>query len=470
MQMVCLARPTVLMIAAMKISAADLQLIEKYNRPGPRYTSYPPANHFRDYPNPAPLLRSVETGDAPLSLYFHLPFCETLCWFCGCHTITTLDHDRGDEYLDLLEKELEIFVRHLKPGRPAAQLHFGGGTPNFFRPAQIDRLAALIERHFTFTEDAEKSVELDPRRLTPEHIEAFARMGVTRASFGVQDCNADVQKAIHRIQPQEMNVETMQRLRANGFESVNMDLIYGLPLQTPESFAETLDLVLQLKPDRFAIFNYAHVPWMKPAQKLLERHGLPSAETKLELLRLCVERLTAAGYVYVGMDHFALPSDELVQAQRAQSLQRNFQGYSTRAGVEICGFGISSISQGASGYRQNVKDLESYRARLAAGQLPIAKGYETTGEDQLRCEVIMRLMCDLALDFDAMSAQWAIDFRQHFAAALEQLVEPAADGLIVWTDCGFSVTERGRLFLRNLAMCFDAYLEPASEGRYSKTV
>lgn len=454
----------------MQISAADLQLIEKYNRPGPRYTSYPPANHFRDYPDYSPLLSSVESGDAPLSLYFHLPFCETLCWFCGCHTITTLDHDRGNDYLDLLEQELALFAKHLPEGRKAAQLHFGGGTPNFFRPEQIDRLAALIDRHFTFLDDAEKSVELDPRRLTPDHIKAFARMGITRASFGVQDCNADVQEAIHRIQPQSMNVEAMQTLRENGFESVNLDLIYGLPKQSPESFSETLDQVLTLKPDRFAIFNYAHVPWMKPAQKLLERHGLPSAETKMELLRLCIERLTSAGYVYIGMDHFALPDDELVKAQREQSLQRNFQGYSTRAGVEICGFGISSISQGAVGFRQNVKDLESYRACLTAGKLPITKGYEFTDEDRLRGDVIMRLMCDLSLDFGAMSEKWDIDFREHFAEAIVQLDEPAADGLIVWTDKGFAVTERGRLFIRNLAMCFDAYLEPATEGRYSKTV
>lgn len=363
-----------------------------------------------------------------------------------------------------------MFVEHVPEGRKAAQLHFGGGTPNFFRPEQIDRLAALIDCHFTFLDDAEKSVELDPRRLTPDHIKAFARMGITRASFGVQDCNADVQKAIHRIQPQSMNIEAMQTLRENGFESVNLDLIYGLPKQSPETFSETLDEVLELKPDRFAIFNYAHVPWMKPAQKLLERHGLPSAETKMELLRLCIERLTAEGYVYIGMDHFALPDDELVKAQRDQSLQRNFQGYSTRAGVEICGFGISSISQGAVGFRQNVKDLESYRACLAAGKLPITKGYEFTDEDRLRGDVIMRLMCDLSLDFGAMSEKWDINFREHFADAILQLDEPAADGLIVWTDKGFAVTERGRLFVRNLAMCFDAYLEPATEGRYSKTV
>ncbi len=306
---------------------------------------------------------------------------------------------------------------------------------------------------------------LDPFLRFPEN-----RMGVTRASYGVQDCDPDVQKAIHRIQPHEMNVETMQNLRDCGYDSVNMDLIYGLPLQTPESFSRTLDLVLELKPDRFAIFNYAHVPGMRPAQKLLERHGLPSAETKLELLQLCIERLTDAGYVYIGMDHFALPTDELVKAQRDQSLQRNFQGYSTRAGVEICGFGISSISQGANGFRQNNKDLLSYTASIEAGKLPITKGYEQTDEDKMRSDIIMRLMCDLSLDFGAMSEKWQIDFREHFADAIQQLEEPLSDELITWTDKGFAVTERGRLFVRNLAMCFDAYLEPTGTGRYSKTI
>jgi len=454
----------------MEITEQDLRLIEKYNRPGPRYTSYPPANHFQDLVDPAPLLRSVETGEAPLSLYFHLPFCETLCWFCGCHMIPTLDRDRATDYLDLLEKELALFAAHHRKERPAAQLHFGGGTPNFFGPGQIDRLAAMIDRHFTFTDDAEKSVELDPRRLSPAHVEAFARMGLTRASFGVQDSNPEVQKVIHREQPQAMNVAAMETLRANGFDSVNVDLIYGLPLQTPESFDATIDEVLELKPDRFAVFNYAHVPWMRPAQKILEKAGLPDARTKLELLKLCIERLTAAGYVYIGMDHFALPDDELVVAQAQGTLQRNFQGYSTRAGVEICGFGISSISQGADGYRQNLKDLESYRAAVTADRLPLAKGYALTDEDRLRGDVIMRLMCDLSLDYAAMSKKWGIDFEAHFASALDQLRGPAEDGLIRVVPSGFKVTERGRLFIRNLAMCFDAYLEPAVEGRYSRTV
>jgi len=453
-----------------QLSEADLALIRKYDRPGPRYTSYPPANHFRELEDAEDFLPSDPQGTGPLSLYFHLPFCETLCWFCGCHQITTLDRDRGHDYLDLLERELELFAARMPLARKVAQLHFGGGTPNFFTPAQIDRLGGMIGRHFDFEADAERSVELDPRRLEPSHVEAFARMGLRRASFGVQDCNPEVQEAIHRIQPQSDNVAAMRILREHGFGSVNLDLIYGLPRQTVESFRRTLDQVLELEPDRFAVFNYAHVPWMRPAQKLLERAGLPDAETKLRLLKLCIERLTAAGYVYIGMDHFARPEDELVRAQRKKSLQRNFQGYSTRAGVEILGFGISSISQGPDFFRQNLKDLESYRARVSSGRLPVAKGYRLTEEDKLRGDVIMRLMCDLSLDFDAMASKWNVDFEKHFEEALAKLAEPAADGLIVWTDRGFAVTERGRLFVRNLAMCFDAYLRPAEEGRYSRTV
>ncbi|WP_269539003.1 oxygen-independent coproporphyrinogen III oxidase [Cerasicoccus fimbriatus] len=454
----------------MELSEADLALIEKYSRPGPRYTSYPPANHFAPVEDAQAVLAATETSTAPLSLYFHLPFCETLCWFCGCHTITTLNHDRADDYLDLLEQELALFTRHLQPGRSVTQMHFGGGTPNFFTAAQLDRLGEMIHAHFAFTDDAEISVELDPRRLDESHIAAFARMGATRASFGVQDCNEDVQKAIHREQPHEQNIAAMELLRKHGYTSANIDLIYGLPLQNPESFNATLDAVLGLKPDRFAIFNYAHVPWIKPAQKILERHPLPTPREKLKLLQLCIAKLTSAGYEYIGLDHFALPDDELVIAQKNKSLQRNFQGYSTKAGVEICGFGISAISQSAGAFRQNEKDLTAYRDALAKGRLPITRGYQLTDEDKLRGNVIMRLMCDLSLDFDALSTQWNIDAREHFASAIAQLEEPAKDGLIIWTDYGFDVTELGRLFIRNLAMCFDAYLQPVNEQRYSSTV
>lgn len=453
----------------MEITENDIALIEKYQRPGPRYTSYPPANHFQEIEDAAPVLAPTEQSTAPLSLYFHLPFCETLCWFCGCHTITTLQRDRADDYLDLLEREVALLSERLRPGRKVVQMHFGGGTPNFFTGAQLNRLGTIIRDHFDFADDAEISVELDPRRLNEEHVAAFAGMGATRASFGVQDCDPQVQEAIHRVQPHEQNIAAMRLLRAHGFTSVNIDLIYGLPRQNLGSFERTLDDVLGLQPDRFAIFNYAHVPWVKPAQKILEKHGLPTPREKLGLLQLCITKLTGAGYEYIGLDHFALPDDELVIAQRNKTLQRNFQGYSTRAGVEICGFGISSISQSSGAYRQNVKDIESYRAAVGQGRLPVARGYLLTDEDRLRGQVIMKLMCDLALDFDALGAVWNINFREHFASAIVQLEEPAADGLIEWTGAGFVVTQRGRLFIRNLAMLFDAYLEPSTK-QYSSTV
>lgn len=444
-------------------------LIAKYNRPGPRYTSYPPATQFSPDVPAEKLLEEVRGGEGPLSLYLHLPFCESLCWFCGCHTITTTNRSRADTYLDDLEKELALFAPLLKPDRRAAQLHFGGGTPNFFTPAQLDRLGAMLRRHFTFEDKAECSVELDPRRLTREHVEAFARMGVRRASFGVQDCDAQVQKAIHRIQSVETNRRCVEFLRGAGFTSLNIDLVYGLPHQSAGSFKKTLDEVLALEPERFAIFNYAHVPWIKPAQKLLEKAGLPSPQIKLALLRLIVETLTGAGYVYIGMDHFARADDELAVAQRAGTLQRNFQGYSTRAGLDICGFGLSSISQTAGSYRQNLKAMEDYSARLAAGELPLERGYLLTGEDKLRRAVITRLMCDMALDFAAFGERWGIDFTEKFAPALAELAPMQADGLVELSAGGLRVTETGRFFIRNLAMCFDATLQPA-ENRYSKTV
>jgi len=270
----------------MEITEADIALIEKYQRPGPRYTSYPPANHFQEITDAAPVLAPTEQSTAPLSLYFHLPFCETLCWFCGCHTITTLQRDRADDYLNLLEREVALLSERLRPGREVVQMHFGGGTPNFFTGAQLNRLGTIIHDHFEFAGDAEISVELDPRRLNEEHVAAFAGMGATRASFGVQDCDPEVQEAIHRIQPHEQNIAAAELLRAHGFSSVNIDLIYGLPKQNLTSFEQTLEAVLGLAPDRFAIFNYAHVPWVKPAQKILEKHGLPTPREKLGLLKL----------------------------------------------------------------------------------------------------------------------------------------------------------------------------------------
>ena len=450
----------------------DLDLIRKYDVPGPRYTSYPTAVQFSETFSREELLADLRAHYAQpreLSLYFHLPFCETLCWFCGCTTVISKDHSRAERYLDTLAREMALTAPLLHRDSRVVQLHFGGGTPNFFNPAQIRRLGKLIHEHFRFEAEAECSVELDPRRLTRDHVAAFREMGVTRASFGIQDFNALVQEAVNRVQPKALSDQAATWIRELGFESLNVDLIYGLPHQTPETFARTIDLALELTPDRFAVFNYAHVPWMKPAQKIVERSVLPTPEVKLAMLKLGIETLTARGYVYVGMDHFARETDELAVAQRARTLQRNFQGYSTRAGADIVAFGMSSISQTPTHFRQNEKDLDAYYARLDAGELPIAKVRFLTDEDRLRREVIMRLMCDLALDYDALGSRLGVDFRAHFARELAMFAAPAADGLVVLNEHGLTVTDTGRLLIRNLAMNFDAYL--AGNGkRFSQTI
>lgn len=451
----------------------DFDLARKYSVPGPRYTSYPPAPQFSEETSRELLaqriVRNNETA-RDLSLYFHLPFCQTLCWFCGCTTVITSQQDQSATYLQYLEKELTLMERWLNPERKAAQLHFGGGTPTFLKPDEIRRLGDMIHQRFDFTDDIEAGVEVDPRRLTRDHVVALAEVGFNRVSLGVQDNNPQVQEAIHRIQPLEVTRQTVEWLREAGFKSVNIDLIYGLPHQTVSSFAETIDDVLALKPDRFAIFSYAHVPWIKPAQKILERGVLPSADEKLQLLKLSIERLTGAGYAYIGMDHFALEEDELAVAQRNKTLQRNFQGYSTRGGTDIYAFGMSSISQADDIYWQNLKELPAYYGALDEGRLPWAKGYVLTPDDLIRRPTIMRLMCDLGLDFAAMSRQLGVNFREYFARELESLADLEADGLLLQTDGGLAVTDIGRLFIRNIAMRFDAYLPKQTERKYSKTI
>ena len=452
----------------------DLDLVRKYDLPAPRYTSYPTAVEFKDFDSPVPLLAHLDAtnrdGTVPLSLYFHLPFCETLCWFCGCSTVITLNHRIPDRYLDYLEKELALVAPRIHADRRVVQLHYGGGTPTFFQPPQLARLATLTRRHFKLTSEAELSVEIDPRRLSRAQVVALRDSGFTRASLGVQDFNPQVQLAVHRIQPRAMTEQAIGWLREEGFTSINIDLIYGLPYQTVTSFTDTLEQVLELNPDRLAVFSYAHVPWMKPAQKLLEReNALPSPETKLEMLKLTTETLTGRGYVYIGMDHFARETDELATAQAARTLQRNFQGYSTRAGTEILAFGLSSISQTPFSYRQNHKTLDHYYAALDRGELPARRGIELTGEDARRREIIMRVMCHLCLDYAGLSRELDCDFTSYYAAELERLRPLAADGLVVLHSKGMQVTDLGRLFLRNIAVCFDAYYAPEAK-RHSRTV
>lgn len=444
-------------------------LVRKYNRPGPRYTSYPTALAFTEEVEAGELLATTAEEAGPLSLYFHLPFCESLCWFCGCNTIITRDYDQVGEYLGLLEREMDLYAEWSGAGRPVEQLHFGGGTPNFFPPGRIRELGAAIHGRFRFAEDAECSVELAPSTLEREHVAAFAEIGMNRASFGIQDTNPEVQKNIHRLQPHAKNRETMEWLREHGFGSVNIDLVYGLPGQTVESFRQTLDDVMELAPDRIAVFNYAHVPWIRPAQKILERAGLPDAETRIGLLTSIFEYLTGHGFVMIGLDHFARPGDELVRAREERTLQRNFQGYSTRGGREIAAFGVSSISQTTRAYRQNHKELVSYRASLASGQLPVARGLLVSREDRLRREAIHRILCDLELDRAAFGEKWGIDFGAFFGHARASIEELRVDGLLVEEGALLRVTPAGRLFLRNIGMALDPHLSVGA-GRYSRTV
>ncbi len=446
------------------------ELISKYNRPGPRYTSYPTALQFKDVEDPVALLKETSDSTAPISLYYHLPFCESLCWFCACTTVITCNRDKADLYLDALEKEMDLSLPYLNAdNRMVKQLHFGGGSPSFQTPEQLDRLCTDIRKRFHFSPDAEISAELDPRTLTEEKVKVLASHGFNRASFGVQDVDPKVQKAVHRIQPDEMNRQCIKWVRDAGIESVNTDLIYGLPHQTVDSFKRTLETVLTYEPDRLAVFSYAHVPWVAPAQKILERSTLPEPEVKFAMLLETIETLTSNGYVYIGMDHFAKKGDELTVALEEGGLHRNFQGYTTMAGLEMIGFGMSSISQNGISYRQNIKELDKWHASIDNNTIPAQKGYHMTAEDKLRKDVIMTIMCSGNVVYKDFSDKFGIRFEEHFASALEQLAEPAKDGLVEFNDHGFQVTDNGRLLLRNIAMPFDEYLQTGPR-RHAKTI
>ena len=456
----------------MKPIKVDLNLIEKYNVPGPRYTSYPPANHFEDQISPARLLEKVRQANQTkreLSLYFHLPFCHSLCWFCGCTKIITKQQRQSEVYLDYLRREMAIGRQWLHPHSRIVQIHLGGGTPTFLLPEEIRWLGEQIRSQFQVAEDAEMGVEMDPRRLTKDHLVALREAGFNRASLGVQDHNPEVQAAVNRWQPKEMTDRAVHWIRETGFQSLNIDLIYGLPHQTVASFEKTLGEILELQPERLVLFSYAHVPWIKPAQKRLAKI-LPTPEVKLQILKLSIEKLTSEGYVYIGMDHFAREDDDLAVAQRQKTLQRNFQGYSTWGGVDICAFGMSAISQAASVYWQNQKELKRYYAELDQHKLPLARGWLLSRDDELRRQTIMRLMCDLSLDYDALSRQFDLDFRHYFDQELKSLEQLEADDLINTSDSGLVVTDAGRLLVRNIAMQFDAYLKRGKTEGHSKTI
>ncbi len=452
----------------------DFAFAQKYSVPGPRYTSYPPATAFNDKVSWAEIEREIAANNEStrdLSLYFHIPFCYTLCWYCGCTTVITLQQSQSAVYLEYLQKELELAGRLLNPERKVVQIHLGGGTPTFMTPDEIRKLGEMLRGKFKIANEVEASAEIDPRRLERDHLVALREAGFNRVSLGVQDFDPTVQAAVHRIQPYEMTKQVVDWAHELGFRSLNLDLIYGLPYQSVESFERTLDLVLTLGADRFAVFNYAHVPWIKPAQKILEKKVLPTAEVKLQLLNLVIRKLTGNGqYVYIGMDHFARPTDELSVAQRNKTLQRNFQGYSTRGDADIYAFGMSSISKTDNAYWQNDKELEKYYQALNEGRVPYHKGYLMTEEDKIRRTTIMQLMCNLVLDYDIMSKRLQIDFEKHFARELESLADLEADNLVIRKAGSVEVTDLGRLFIRNIAMRFDANLPKESERRYSRTV
>lgn len=455
-------------------AAPALELVRKYNIPGPRYTSYPTAPQFSNTVDREAIRNEIardnEDASRPLSLYFHLPFCESLCWYCGCNTVITRRLSSAGEYVDLLCRELAITQPLLHTARPVTQLHFGGGTPTFLPPAEIDRLGRAIHSVFKFSPDAEISVEIDPRRLTREHVAAYRRLGCNRASLGVQDTNPEVQIAIHRWQPLAQTAQAITWLREAGYQSVSVDLIYGLPLQTPETFAKTLEEIIRLNPDRLAVFSYAHVPWLKPAQKIFDqRQQLPSTEAKLAMLTTAAQALTAAGYTHIGMDHFARPEDELARAHDEGTLYRNFQGYTTRAGASLYGFGLSSISQTDGSFRQNHKELDDYAAAVNRCDLPVERGFLLNQDDRNRRTVIMDIMCRKRVDFVELSRRLQLDASQTYAAEIASLSDLEADGLLESDDGGFVITPLGELFRRVIAMRFDAYLAKQTRG-FSKVV
>jgi oxygen-independent coproporphyrinogen-3 oxidase len=461
----------------MDITAVDVQLLRKYSVAGPRYTSYPSAPLFSDkFPSSEYLdeIRATNApgGDAPISVYVHLPYCDTLCYFCGCTMKVTHDLTQISAYNAYLKKEIDAIAPMISRSRKVVQLHWGGGTPSYLSAEEIRDLGSYLRSRFAYADDIEAGVEIDPRGLTKDRMEAFRESGFNRVSMGVQDFNPEVQRAVNRIQPESITRDALEWSRGLGFQSINIDLIYGLPHQTVDSFALTVDKIIGLSPDRLAVFNYAHVPWLKPHQKVLDEKALPSPETKLEIFRMTLGKLAAAGYENIGMDHFSKPNDELAVARRNGTLYRNFQGYTTKAGCDLYAFGMSAISLVGGVYHQNLKSVWDYYGRLDAGGLPTHAGYRMTPDDAIRREVIMGIMCGNEVMKADVSKKFGIDFDAYFAESLPKLEKFTGDGLLELHSDRIVITPPGRLIVRNIAMCFDPYLEAMQKERpiFSKTV
>ena len=460
--------------------AFSADLLRRYDRPGPRYTSYPTAPQFHAGFGERELreVATASNGDPiprRLSLYVHVPFCESPCFYCGCNRIITRDKARGEAYLARLYREIALTAGLFDRDREVIQLHFGGGTPNFLSPAQLRDVVDTLRSHFRFSDAADRdiSIELDPRFVDADDIAALGKIGFNRASFGVQDFDPAVQEAVNRIQTVEETQTVIDACRKNGFRSVNVDLIYGLPKQTLEGFARTLDITLEARPDRLAIYGYAHLPNLFKPQHRIHAEDLPSPEAKLDLLRLAIDKLGQAGYEYIGMDHFALPGDELARAQREGGLHRNFMGYTTHAESDLVGLGVSAISHIGASFSQNPRDLPSWEMAIDAGRLPVWRGMYMDEDDVIRADLIQALMCHGALDFRAFEQHHMIDFGAYFSESLARLKPLQDDGLVELDEGGLRATSRGRLLLRIIAMCFDRYLTPAADSaqpRYSRTV
>ncbi|WP_172203021.1 MULTISPECIES: oxygen-independent coproporphyrinogen III oxidase [unclassified Niveibacterium] len=454
----------------------DRDLIQRFDVSGPRYTSYPTADRFHegfgrsDYARHLGL-RAQGGLKKPLSLYFHIPFCDTVCFYCACNKIVTKDRSRAERYLRYLDKEMGLVAGQLAGSHDVSQMHWGGGTPTFLSDSEIRELFRSIRRHFNLTPGGEYSIEVDPRRVSAETVALLGAEGFNRMSVGVQDFDPIVQKAVNRIQSVEETAAVIAAARANGFRSVSIDLIYGLPFQSVERVSQTLDRVLEIAPDRLALYNYAHLPTRFMPQRRINAGDLPSADQKLEILGMAISKLTDAGYVFIGMDHFARPDDEMAVAQRNGRLYRNFQGYSTHSDCDLLGFGVSSIGKVGPAYAQSAKTLEAYYEMLDRDELPVVRGYEMTFDDQLRYAVIQSLMCHFSLDYAAFEQAWGITFSEYFADEIEALRAHERDGLCIVGKKGVEVTTPGRMLARVLAMAFDAHLRGDREVvRYSKVI
>ncbi|MDP9339013.1 MAG: oxygen-independent coproporphyrinogen III oxidase [Acidobacteriota bacterium] len=437
------------------------EFLARYNRPGPRYTSYPTAPVWNDAFGPDDLEEvhaAAEVARTPLSLYMHLPFCESLCLFCACNVIIQKDKRVAMPYLEVLKREIEHVARGISRGRSVVQFHWGGGTPTYLTPEQIADLFEFARQHFQFSPDAEIGIEIDPRVTTRAHLETLRGLGFNRLSMGIQDFHPEVQAAINRIQPFELTRDLLMAARELKFNSINVDLIYGLPYQSPERFSHTVDQILELQPDRIALFSYAHVPWLKKQQGAFATH-LPEGMKKFEIFRSGLMKFIEAGYLYIGMDHFAKPGDELAVSQQQRTLHRNFQGYTTKAGADLYGMGVTAISAFQNAYAQNQRDLPAWQKAVQDRGIATMRGYHLSDEDRLRRAVINRLLCHTVIVKEEIEREFGVDFDQYFAGELAQLEAPREDGLVSMNAQEIRATWLGRIFIRNLAMIFDPYLE-----------